>query len=537
MPAQGFGSGATGGEGFSVVNVTNLNNSGAGSLREACASGNRIIRFTVAGTIQADDNIEVLGDNVTIDGSTAPAGGICVKGSSLNIRSSNIIVQYLRFRPGDGPGESPTNRSCIRMSNPSVTLTDIWVHHCSLTWSIDENLTLWQAIQNATFDHCIIAEALDDSLHTGPHSKAVMIGTRDDGPPPPPGTGTFNISFHHNILAHNVGRNPRIKGGDGVIDIRNNIIYNPGGIPSVAASEATQVVGTPKINWIGNFMVLKAPVPGADFYDAGAGVSGYARDNWISVIGGSSTEQPELGSTEFTVPPTTTHTANQLTGIILDDVGATLPRRDSVDQRIIDDFNAGTGDFIDSQTEVGGYPDLTVETTPVAAFSGAPTSGVVPLTVNFTDESTGGPTSWLWDFGDTETSTSQNPSHEYATPGTYTVKLTVTNASGSDQLIKTDYIMVTASPSSGSHTVRQDETIIRADSSGGEITILLPPLQQIEPGRVLIIKDVGGAAAANNITIGRNGQDIEGVSADLVMSTNNEVVRLFADTALDWWKW
>ncbi len=84
-------------------------------------------------------------------------------------------------------------------------------------------------------------------------------------------------------------------------------------------------------------------------------------------------------------------------------------------------------------------------TPPTANFTGSPTSGEVPLTVNFTDQSTGA-TSWSWDFGDTETSSQQNPSHQYADAGTYTVALTVTNACGSDTETKTDYITVTCTP-------------------------------------------------------------------------------------------
>jgi PKD repeat protein len=80
---------------------------------------------------------------------------------------------------------------------------------------------------------------------------------------------------------------------------------------------------------------------------------------------------------------------------------------------------------------------------PIADFSGSPTSGPFPLTVNFTDQSSNGPTSWLWNFGDTGTSTAQDPSHQYTAAGTYTVTLTATNAAGSDQEIKTNYITVT----------------------------------------------------------------------------------------------
>lgn len=89
---------------------------------------------------------------------------------------------------------------------------------------------------------------------------------------------------------------------------------------------------------------------------------------------------------------------------------------------------------------------ITVSATPVAQFVGTPTSGNSPLTVNFTDQSTGGATSWSWNFGDGGTSIAQNPSHQYTAAGTYTVTLTATNACGSDQEVKTNYITVSSTP-------------------------------------------------------------------------------------------
>jgi serine protease len=89
---------------------------------------------------------------------------------------------------------------------------------------------------------------------------------------------------------------------------------------------------------------------------------------------------------------------------------------------------------------------ITARTVPVANFSGSPTSGYAPLTVVFTDQSSGSPTSWSWNFGDAGTSTSQNPSHQYTTAGTYTVTLTASNSCGSDLETKTNYITVSVSP-------------------------------------------------------------------------------------------
>ncbi|MFH1756395.1 MAG: PKD domain-containing protein, partial [Candidatus Latescibacterota bacterium] len=101
-------------------------------------------------------------------------------------------------------------------------------------------------------------------------------------------------------------------------------------------------------------------------------------------------------------------------------------------------------------TDGHAFDDISVTAStpppPVAAFTGSPTSGLVPLTVNFTDQSTGSPTSWSWTFGDGGTSTAQNPSHQYTAAGSYTVSLTATNAYGSDGETKTNYITVTVPP-------------------------------------------------------------------------------------------
>jgi PKD repeat protein len=101
-------------------------------------------------------------------------------------------------------------------------------------------------------------------------------------------------------------------------------------------------------------------------------------------------------------------------------------------------------------TDGHAYDDISVTAStpppPVAEFVGSPTSGLVPLTVNFTDQSTGGPTSWSWTFGDGGTSTAQNPSYEYTAAGTYTVSLTATNAYGNDTETKTNYITVSDPP-------------------------------------------------------------------------------------------
>jgi serine protease len=115
------------------------------------------------------------------------------------------------------------------------------------------------------------------------------------------------------------------------------------------------------------------------------------------------------------------------------------------------ELTAANADGSDTETKVDYITVTEPGSAPVADFTGSPTSGDAPLTVNFTDQSTGSPTSWSWDFGDGYTSTAQNPTHEYGSAGTYTVELTASNAYGSDTETKVDYITVTEAPAYSMH--------------------------------------------------------------------------------------
>ncbi|HUK38389.1 MAG TPA: DUF2341 domain-containing protein [Methanomicrobiales archaeon] len=107
------------------------------------------------------------------------------------------------------------------------------------------------------------------------------------------------------------------------------------------------------------------------------------------------------------------------------------------------EVSPSTFSALQAEQKVYDYSTCRVPTPPVAAFTGTPTSGKMALTVNFTDQSTNTPTAWAWDFGDSGTSTLQNPAHVYTAAGTYTVSLTATNGDGSNKLVKQNYITVT----------------------------------------------------------------------------------------------
>lgn len=215
--AEGFGRKTTGGRGGQVYHVTNLNDAGPGSLRQAVTAKNaRIIVFDVAGTIQLKSELRIKDPNITILGQTAPGAGICVAGYPFVIAADNVIIRYLRFRlgnknvayhEGDGLG--------------SMDQDNIIIDHCSISWSIDECCSVYGG-NNITVQWCIISQSLKNAGHSkGPHGYGGNWG----------GSG---CTYAHNLLCHHESRTPRLGPRQGTqlderLDLRNNVIYNWGG--------------------------------------------------------------------------------------------------------------------------------------------------------------------------------------------------------------------------------------------------------------------------------------------------------------------
>jgi len=342
-----------------VVTVTNLNDSGAGSLRAALALTHpRIIRFAVSGTIELQSIIGPESGRVTVEGQTAPGGGICTKGFGWHINCDDVSIQHIRIRPGANANPSNNDGVFINQAARRVVLD-----HCSLSWAQDENLSIYG--QDITIQWCIISEALANSGHPdGEHSKGAFTAYFAD-----------RVSFHHNLFAHNQDRNPYIKLGRS--DIINNVLYN-GGNPALCEP----MDGDIQVNFIKNWQ--KSGVN--TFYgkdDASMrlmhnfwphtlqvyveGNIGPLRPNdtlaenlaiyeneWLYLVG---TRFPFIGSK----PVTETDAVTAKTQV-LENAGATLPKRDAVDARIVADVDAGTGTIIDDPAEVGGWPDLTAMT-------------------------------------------------------------------------------------------------------------------------------------------------------------------------------
>ena len=382
--AEGFGRFATGGRGGDVYIVTNLNNSGAGSLREAVTSRTagvpRTVIFAVSGTIYLQSTLRITKGDLTIAGQTAPGDGICLAHYPLDpSNATNVIIRFIRSRLGDSSGLENDAFSCRYATN-------VIIDHCSFSWSVDETATAYDNT-NFTMQWCIAAESLRDSVHSkGPHGYGGIWG----------GLGA---SFHHNLLAHHDSRNPRFNGArthgtDGeLVDLRNNVIYNWKG-NSTYGGEPTDA-GLPSHQNVFNNYYKNGPATGTGairyrvlepsentastgatfglFHVSGnytAGSTTVSADNWAGGVQAVTAAEIAVlkAATPFTVAPVITQSAVEACPLVLAYAGCRLPARDSVDARIASEVASGTATYrgsknnypgiIDSQNDVGGWPTL-----------------------------------------------------------------------------------------------------------------------------------------------------------------------------------
>lgn len=367
--AEGFGAYAQGGRGGRVLHVNNLEDSGEGSLRWAVdQSGPRTIVFEVSGTIELQRGLNLTQPFITIAGQTAPGDGICIKGGTVRVATHDVIVRYLRLRLGDrthGQG-SLQGKDALDLSAGA----DIIVDHCSASWSLDEVLSASArrpVLTRLTVQWCFITEALNPDRH----GYGSLIR----------GTGGARYSFHHNLYAHNFGRNPRPGNYDSnphdrdpeglLLDFRNNVIYNWGG---GHAGYNADTVSVTRLNYVGNFLVPGADsAPNAFAYAAGsrhdrAYFSGNAFDGkvpddpWALVKFPDSWTADDIRAFKqpqaFPSGPAVVEDAFTAARRVLARGGASLPRRDAVDHRVAADVRNRTGGIINSQDEVGGWPRL-----------------------------------------------------------------------------------------------------------------------------------------------------------------------------------
>jgi len=219
--AEGCGKYSMGGRGGKVYTVTSLADDGSeGTLRHAVeAEGPRIVEFSVSGDIHLTAPLNIENPYISILGQTAPGKGITIRDHNVFIEADHTIIRYLRFRLGSKAGVEADALGAKRCS-------DLIIDHCSISWATDENASFYN-INDATVQWCIISEALNSSVHhKGEHGYGGIWGGR-------------NVTFHHNLFAHNKSRNPRfdhpaiysgqeLLTGRGTVDFVNNVVYNWG---------------------------------------------------------------------------------------------------------------------------------------------------------------------------------------------------------------------------------------------------------------------------------------------------------------------
>lgn len=201
--AEGFGTETPAGRGGKILKVTNLKDSGRGSLRTAInTKGAKIIVFEVSGIIELKSNLIIRHPYCTIAGQTAPPPGITITNYGIKISAHDILIQHLRIRPGDRGKVRDGRWDNLDALQLNSGAGNVVIDHVSASWAADENVSTWtNGMNNATFSNCIISEGLHNSIHSEqPHSKGLLIG---------PNSG--NIAIIGNLMAHNFDRVPQIQ--------------------------------------------------------------------------------------------------------------------------------------------------------------------------------------------------------------------------------------------------------------------------------------------------------------------------------------
>jgi pectate lyase len=370
--AEGFGKFASGGRGGEVIEVTNLNDSGPGSLRDALGvRGPRTVVFRVSGTIRLLEPLVIRNGNLTIAGQTSPGDGICTRDYTVRVEADNVIIRHLRFRLGDSTRLADDAFSGGVFSER--VFRNIIIDHCSMSWGIDECSSFYD-VADFTMQWCFITESLNHSFHPkGDHGYGGIWGG-------------YRASFHHNLFAHHTSRTPRFNGSRylksaerSLVDFRNNVIYNWGFNSAYGGENGRQNVVAnyykygPGTHSSVRGRILQPTDSVGDWYVAENFVWGdttISSDNWNGGVQGeyAKAQKRRRRVTPFLSDSVTVQTPQEAFELVLAHGGATLPRRDRVDERIAKEVRTGTAHFggiwgvrrgiIDSQDNAGGWPEL-----------------------------------------------------------------------------------------------------------------------------------------------------------------------------------
>ncbi|MBI5257830.1 MAG: hypothetical protein HY855_15100 [Burkholderiales bacterium] len=371
--AEGAGRHALGGRGGRVLVVTNLDDSGPGSLRAAVeAPGPRTVVFAVSGTIALKKELRIRHGRITIAGQTAPGDGITLRDHTLTIAADDVVVRYIRSRLGDR----------LRVDEDAIGVVAgrrIVLDHVSASWSTDETLSVSarfdtpeRAFDDVTVQWSVIAESLNRSAGKPPgtqHGFGTLLRA---------GRGA-KVSLHHNLWAHHLDRMPRpgnwlkpeVDPVGALYDFRNNVFYNWG---RERSGYNMDNAGTrSSYNFINNAyiagpsskggLVFEESSPEARGWFEGNTMNGVLPADPYSLVVAHKDHLPQGLPAHYRLPrplaigPVGTDTAEVAYGKVVVWAGASL-KRDGVDQRIVDDVRHHTGRIIDSQDDVGGWPPL-----------------------------------------------------------------------------------------------------------------------------------------------------------------------------------
>lgn len=366
--AEGFGAAAAGGRGGAVYHVTNLDDTGPGSLRYGIeqAAGPTTIVFDVGGTIHLQSSLGIPRSFLTIAGQTAPGDGIAVVGHStlIGAGATDIVIRYMRFRAGD--------ISLAAGAQDSLSIFDaqrIVIDHVSTSWGLDESLSVTRS-NNVTVQYCIIAETLNPARHAYGSLVRGHVDAAHSG----------GYTFHHNLWIHNNRRNPALgsyqevdKDADLEAELINNVICNWGArsIHTVRSRAALRInlvnnllIAGPDTQTAEEVLRVEAFTGNVQVHQSGNLIDGDkdAAHNPVGVTPSMFRTGLFAGLTlvndPFPFPGIfRVRDASEAYAVVLTRVGASL-RRDAADQRLIQDLISRGGGIIVSQNQVGGFPTL-----------------------------------------------------------------------------------------------------------------------------------------------------------------------------------
>lgn len=362
--AEGFGACTPGGRGGRVIYVTTLDDYKPGdppidgSLRAAIdTDGPRIILFKVGGTIALKADLRAHKPFFTLAGQTAPGGGICLRDYQFVLGTNDAVIRHVRFRSGD---VTRKEQMAVGIFGGNNSILD----HCSMSWDIDETMSSFGTVHNLTVQWSIIAEALSKSFHPkGEHSKGSIL------------SGDGGMTMHHCIYAHCASRNPRVD--KLLLDFRNNVLYDWGfkagytreapcfmnyvncyAKPGPSTRKSVRALlfepGDDMARiWLSGNVIEGNEKATADNRSVVRPVEGADPETFLSTV---------VVPDAFPCPEVDTDTAERALERVMEQCGATLPKRDSADTRLMEEVRTGTGKIIDSQQDVGGWPELEMGT-------------------------------------------------------------------------------------------------------------------------------------------------------------------------------